>query len=358
MLFEPKQEYLGLDISDLSLKAAQFKHNVKNQPTLVGLGRIELATGIFEEGELKQPEILINSIVNLLNKPQIGKFTTTYVNASLPETKTFIKMIDVPPMSYEEIPEAIKWEAEHHIPIPIEETYWDWQQIGKPSKANSRLPILLGVAPKNIVESYAQALKGARLIPTAFEIEAESICRSLLPLDTSTIRDAIIIIDIGATRTSLIVFDNNTIQFTVSLPISGLKITQTISNKLSLSEMQAEKAKVLCGLDPKKCHGAMAEILHSVMDELIHRINEAIIFYQEHFSGGHKINQIILCGGGSNFKSIDQYLNERLELTVRRGDPWNNIDSNHSPLKPNELAAYTTAIGLALRNFLPHVNHD
>ncbi|MDP3986329.1 MAG: type IV pilus assembly protein PilM [Candidatus Veblenbacteria bacterium] len=350
MLFQPQQTSIGLDISDRSLKAVQFKRNLKGGLSPQAFSECELPAGIFDDGELKQPELLARALGELLGNPKFGTFNTTYVTASLPETKTFIKMIDIPPMPTEEIKQAVKWEAEHHIPIPIEDTYWDWQQIGTPA-ANARLPVLLAVVPKNIVDSYTQAITQAKLVPLALEVEAVPIARSLLPLTTTEPKGtaSTMIIDVGATRTSLMVIDLGTIQFTVSLPISGRRITETIASALKLTETQAEKAKLICGLDPKKCHGAMGEILHQTMDELVNRIRESIVFYREHFPQGNQIGNIVLCGGGANFKLIDKYLGDKLQLPVERGNPWQHLEPTPVPLKPNELISYTTAIGLALR---------
>lgn len=359
MFFKQQQASIGLDISDRSIKAVQLKRNLRDRLELQALSSCELPATIFNEGEIKDQAALTTAITELLAKPEFGSFDTPYVTACLPETKTFIKMIDIPPMSANEISQAVKWEAEHHIPIPIDETYWDWQRVGSSQGKNSRLPILLAVVPKNIVDSYTQAITNAKLLPIALEVEAVPITRSLLLQNSEKNEDsAIMMIDIGATRTSLIVADLNSIQFTVSLPISGRKITETIANSLKLSEDQAEKAKIICGLDPKKSHGAIGEILHQVMDDLINRINESIIFYREHFPLGNPIGQIILCGGGSNFKQIDTYLNSQIKVPIKKGNPWCNMEPSRNPLKPDTLISYTTAVGLALRSALNVVEYD
>jgi len=358
MFLQPRQEHFGLDLSDLSLKAVQFKPTLAGKLELTALGKIDLPAGVFNEGEIKQPDVMVRCLRELIAKPQIGAFSTSYVVSSLPETKTFIKVIDIPPMSADEIPQAVKWEAEHHIPLPIDDTYWDWQQVGKNIAPNARQPILLGVAPRLIVDNITSILQQARLIPIVMEIEAVGITRSLLPLVLPDSEQATMLIDIGATRTSLIVVNQGSIQFTVSMPISGRKITETIGATLNLDESQAEKAKIVCGLDPQKCHGAMGQILYRVMDELIRRMGEATVFYHEHFPQGHEIGEVLLCGGGSNFKFIDQYLADKLHLTVQRGNAWRNLEPSPMPLKPSELISYTTAIGLALRDITDNSNHD
>ncbi len=356
MLFQPRQDYLGLDISDLSLRAVQYRRTLTGKLALSGMNEVNVPAGVFNDGEIKDTGAFVLLLKQLLAKPLVGRFTTSYTVACLPETKTFIKVIDIPPMPTPEIPQAIKWEAEHHIPIPIDETYWDWQLVAKPTKPNARLPILLGVAPKAIVDSYDAALRQAGLVPVAMEIEAVAITRSLLPMVPTDSSTATMVIDLGATRTSLIVFDSLTIQFTVSLPISGRKVTEQIASTLNISPEQAEQAKIVCGLDPKKCHGAMQEILHGTMDALVRSIGEATVFYREHFPLGHEVGEVLLCGGGSNFKYIDEYMGERLKLPVRRGNAWRNLEPTPTPLKPTELLPYATAIGLALRILIDNGN--
>lgn len=356
MFFQPRYENIGLDIGDRSLRAVQFKRTFTNKPVLRALGEVALTEGVFNDGELKDAKAFIAALEQLLIKPRLGRFTSTYAVTGLPETKTFIKLIDVPPMSDGELPEAIRWEAEHHIPIPIDEAYWDWQRVDLTAKPNARLPILLGVAPKAIVDSYVSALQQAHIVPIAMEIEAVAITRSLLPFDASA-TSSTIIIDLGATRTGLIVFDNQTIQFTVSLPISGIQVTERIATALKLDTKQAEEAKILCGLDPSKCHGAIGEILHDTMDHLIRSIREAIVFYREHFPQSHEVSGVLLCGGGANFKDIDTHLSKALNLPIKRGNAWRNLAAP-APLPPAELISYTTAVGLALRSLVLSDTHD
>lgn len=156
--------------------------------------------------------------------------------------------------------------------MDVEEVYFDWQVI---SSNKNGLKVLTGVAPKNIVDSYVNVLRQCNLIPLVLEIEAAAIARALI---TESDNKAKMIIDIGATRTGLIVYDYNTVQFAVSLPISGEKITQEISQTLNLDLRKAEKAKMVCGLDENKCQGALRKILFNTMDNLIEEIQKRWIF--------------------------------------------------------------------------------
>ncbi len=348
MFFQPQTVHIGLDIGDRSLKAIQLKKTLSGHLEISAVSSIGVAEGVFDEGNIKEPAKLTEALKQLFAKPSYGKFVTNNVVACLPETKTFIMMIDIPPMSEVERPQAIKWEAEHHIPVPIDDTYWDWQAMPSANN-NAHIPILLGVAPKDISHSYTDVLADAKLTPLALEIEAVAIIRSLISNELNNSPQATMVIDIGGTRTSLMVFDKGSIQFSVSLPISGRRITQTVAKTLNISEAEAEKAKKICGFDKDKCDGAIVSILQPIVDELITRVRESQIFYRDHFPNGSKIGQVILCGGGANFKKINDIFAAALQLPISLGNPTVNLDKTALHIPPEEIVGYTTAIGLALR---------
>ena len=60
------------------------------------------------------------------------------------------------------------------------------------------------------------------------------------------------ILDIGATGASLIVFDNDIVQFSTSIPFSGEILTTAISQKLGMSYEKAEEAKNAADLITKQ----------------------------------------------------------------------------------------------------------
>ncbi len=353
MFFQPNTDHIGLDISDHSLKAVQFKKGLRGSLNIVGISHINIKDGIFNDGDLKRADDFIEAVNNLIAKPTWGKFTSNLIVASLPESKTFIKMIDIPVLTNAEVEQAVKWEAEHHIPLPFEETYWDWQKIElAPNVIPNRLPVILAVSPKDIVDSYSQALNRAHLTCVAMEVEAQAIVRSLIPINNQGEKNATVIIDIGADHTSLMVFSLNTIQFTVSLPISGNLITKTIAQTLKLEEALAEEAKIKYGLDAEVHHGAIYKILQDMITDLIHRLRESLTFYSEHFPHNPPVGEILLCGGAANCKGVDKLIQDELKIPVKLANPWSNLKPRRNPLSAAESLSYTTAIGLALRGLI------
>lgn len=342
-------EIFGLDISAGAIRLVSLKK--KGKKIIVNsFNEINLPAGIIANGEIANETKFISGVKDLVKNAKGDKIKTKNVITVLPETKTFIKVINVSFLGESDakrIPELVNEEIVNHIPLSLDEIYLDWQII---RQTQTGAEILVGAAPKKIVDSYLSVVEKCGLSPYVFEIEAAAISRALLKNKNDD--QAKIIIDIGAVRTGLIVYDKGAIQFTVSLPISGNKITQTIAKTLNIEIKKAEKAKIICGLDPNKCEGAMLKILYKMIDNLTLQIKKTITFYQSNFENSNPITEIVLCGGGANFTDIDQVLSNKLKINVAIGDPLNGkYQLKKSMIPKDKILSYTTAIGLALRPY-------
>lgn len=316
---------IGLDISDLSLKLVQLNKN-RDKISIQAMSKKNLPKGYFENGIIKNKEGVINAIKDIVNNPKFGKISSDDVVACLPESKTFVKMIEVE-KTPNDIKNTIETEIEKHIPMPINEMYYDWQII---KDFPSKQAIMIGAAPKEIVDQYIELLSAAKLSVVALEIEPTSICRSILAEENFKFegdsKKNYAIIDIGATRTSLTVYSQGAILFTSSIPVSGEEITNKISASLKIDKKQAEKAKIICGLDETKAKGIIKNILSDMIKKMIIKINDSIEFHKFHFSEYGKLDQIIICGGGANIEGINNIIEEKTGINTINGDPLININ--------------------------------
>ncbi len=364
---------IGLDISDLSLKLVQL-NRFRDHIRVEAISHIELAKGLIENGEIKNQTEVIKAIKQLLVKPQYGRVSPTEIIACLPETKTFIKLIEVEktPNDFEM---TLRSEMEKHIPMSLDEMYYDWQVV---SESSGLRRVLVGAGSRAIVDQYTDLINKTGIPLGALEVESVPICRALLAEEHFKYRGSdktnYGVIDIGAQRTSMTVYADKTVLFTMSIPLSGDRITEEISKILKIDFKLAEKAKIICGLDEHKAQGVIRDVLSDVINELVNRIKGVIKYYQDHFPGKGPLNKILLCGGGANIENINQLLSQSLGLEVSSGDPLTNINEAKEKLKSiftethqissSELKtqgdkplsitqdtslSYSTAIGLALR---------
>ncbi|MFA6421989.1 MAG: type IV pilus assembly protein PilM [Candidatus Buchananbacteria bacterium] len=346
--FVTNNNAFGLDISDGGLRLIQMCK--KNKKVAIQLyNDINLPNDCVIEGEIKNQKVFLDHLNKLL-KTHMGHGKISHeVICSLPESNTFLKQLTIEKCNEEEVKNKVEEVLPQHLPMAMEDLYLDCQII---KTDESTMDILIGASPKQIVDSYMEILDMAGLIPSILEIEAAAISRLVIEQNGGI--QPQIIIDMGATRTGLLIYDENTVKFTVSLPVSGQKITELISQTLDLDKEKAEKAKLVCGLDSAKCQGALLEIFSETIDDLCVHIQSAMDFYKINFNN-KKIEKITLCGGGANFIGIDSLLQQKLNLKVEIANPFINIaNPNKNYFTPQRSQSYIAAIGLGLRGICRH----
>jgi len=347
-MFGRLQQAFGLDISDQAIRLINCR-KIGKKNIITNFNELAVPANVINNGEIIEPQTLSKLIQQLVKSTAGPKIKTKNVISVLPETKTFIKVLTlnaaIDKKNIDHVAALIEKEIVNHLPVSPDEIYFDWQLLETKSDSAK---VLVGAAPRNIVDSYLSVLEKSDLTVYALEIEAAALSRSLLAEKEESAK---ILIDFGAIRTGLTIYDKNTIQFTVSLPISGNKITETIAQTLQLDSAQAEKAKIVCGLDPEKCEGAMLKILMDAVTNLTEQIKKTILFYKTNFPEGNIISEIILCGGGANFSKIDEILSKNLNLPIKIGNPLSNISlPKKLSLSREKALSYTTAVGLALKS--------
>lgn len=341
---------IGLDISDRSLRLVRLAKRGK-KIHMIFFADMTIPEGVIENGNIKNEKKFIELGSKLAKKAKIKKSSTQKIISVLPETKTFITIVDIPTAKTNEkskkekdvFSELVEQEIVNHIPLNIDEIYIDWQVLKRTPGATK---LLIGAVPKKVSDQYYNVLDKSGLRPSVLEIEAAPIIRSLLLEGDEKTK---MIIDFGAIRTGLIIYNQKTVNFTVSLPISGQRITETIASTLKMDMEKAEESKIVCGLDKEKCEGALIKVLMDPINKMASHIKRAQSYYQSNFPKGEKISEIILCGGGANFLKIDDILKEKIGLPVKIGDPLINISNGKKTKMSKEKAlSYTSAIGLAL----------
>ena len=343
---------IGLDLSDRSIKTIGLDRK-EQQGILSFHQRNEIQEGVIQRGQIKNKEKLIG-LINEKISP-IAQHQNCII--SLPETESFIKVIRLPKMKKSEIKKSIKWEAEANIPLSIEEVYFDWQ-IVQPSflptsEQNKYTDVLMGALPKKLVNDYLSVFKEAKIKPIAFEIE--SIATSRAVIKDSFSAEPIMIIDLGASRTSFIIFAGGVIHFTTStFDISNEKIINQIKDTLKINYSDAREMKIKYGLKNVSANKAYP-ILSDFSEKIIQLAQKYADFFVNKSLSGYtqqkEVKKIILTGGGALMTNLDRFISRQLKMEVSIGNPWINFPPKRiKNLSLSNSISYTTAIGLALRN--------
>jgi type IV pilus assembly protein PilM len=342
-----KSQGFGLEIEDDSIKAVLLKKNKKGF-SVPSCGMKKIKKGLVQDGQIIDPKGLAEEIKELLKITRPKPIKSKFVVFSVPETKSFIRTIQIPKMKRAEADEAVKWETEANIPVSSDRVYLDWQIVDSKEKNDE---VLVVAVPKEIIDNYCEAISMAGLIPLAVEIDMVATIRSLTSDEYN--KNPMLIIDIGADKTSISICKKQIPYFTSSIPLSGRTFTDALQKGLGVSWDKAEELKAKYGLGKMQKDDMLYNIFNPLIENLTMEIRRSISFYTESISSDEKVERIILSGGGALLRELADYLSERLKINVTLGNPVINfgLKGDLSDKTQRELAPYATSVGLALRGY-------
>ena len=348
-IFNDDFDIVGLDLSDLSEKIVKLTDGGSSE-YVSGYASVPIAGGCISDGEIRQKEQVVLAIKKALEIAIPKKIKTKKVICSLPETKAFLRIISVPQMSENELDEAVKWEMEANIPLPLDQVYYDWQIIPEVlSFEKNRTNLLVVAIAKESVDQTIAVLESAGLTPMGLEIESIAQARSLL-LDSNE-KATVLIVDIGDRRTSFSINKGGVPCFTSSIPLCGQSLTDVISKALNVSFEEAEKIKISHGIGDDFKNDTLFRSVKPILENFLQEIERSIDFYLTGLKYSDKIDKVVICGGGANTKGLIPYLSKNLKHEIELGNPWINmkLGKNLPVIDKNQSLQFSTAIGLALK---------
>lgn len=344
-IIDPTPPYFGLDISDLSVKVLQMTRRGKYDH-VAGFASEKLLPGTVKNGEIVHEKKMISAITNARRKARI---TTKNVICSLPESKSFLRIVTLPKMTDVEVSEAVKWEIEAVIPLSIDQVYYDWQILNKRLTAKeNQMDVIVVAVSKKYVNDFIELLQGADLTAYGFELEPVAQATSLLRDDEKGITT--MIIDIGDKGTSFVITVDNIPVFTSSIPLSAESMTKAIEQTFGITYREAERIKITYGIGSVLNDDHVFQATKSVVENFVAEAQKSIDFYLSGLTYSDVIDRIIMCGGGAKTIGLAPYLSRRLGYNIELGDPWINLHFKGVPPIDREAAVqYATVIGLATK---------
>lgn len=343
--FYHDEPLFGLDIGHSSIKAMQIDNTPGKPPRVLGYGMSRFDAGAIQNGVITQPQAIADSIHQLFEKNLVGAISSRRVACTLPTAYTFSRPMKVPPMSHEQIAEAVQLEAEQYIPLPLDSLYTDYEISYQDAQG---MELLMVAASRKIVDSYLSLLQSLELEPVAFEPSISASSR-LLKIMGDTSAEPSILIDIGSLATDIAVFDK-TLQVSSNVNGGADTFTQSIAKALRLSFEQALQIKDQYGIAYSDKQQRIIDAVKPQLEALVHEIGKSQRYFSERSAkSGRKISRVITIGGGAVMPGLNQYISKQLRLPTDNLDPWSKIifDNLKQPSEQDR-SIYITVAGEAI----------
>lgn len=341
LLVRPPASIIGLDVGSGSIKAVEIS---KQQDTYC-VNAVNIVD-IPDCNELLGANSLYISLYKLLTTT---KFRSKHVVAALGGRATVTRQITLPKMEPDELAQAIKWDADKYVPYDPGTYYYDYAIIE--SSANTKgLSVLLVATPKKAVDMLINVCKRLNLYLQAIDIEAMAIYRTLAQ------KDNVIVVDIGANVSTIIIYANGAPVVSRSIAVTGTSFTEAIMQDRKLDAVEAERLKtdsrmLLPPVDKITDDSLVHSRLLLLVNELSREIRRTIEYSQIQVKG-FRPEQIYLTGGGATMVNLPGHIAAQIGIPTIVHNPFAQVQTDIH-VDPDWLERVThqlaVAIGLGMR---------
>ena len=308
-----------------------------------------LADPAAEMARLPQIRIAVSELSERL---KVGRSKIRY---AISGQAVFTRFIKLPAIEDDNIEQLVAFEAQQHVPFPIEEVIWDWQLLE--SGTGEKEVALVAIKGEALNEINDVVLEAGQ---STVEVDASPMALyNALRYNYPEIEETTLLIDIGAKTCNLIYLEGARM-FTRSVAVGGASITTAIAKEYGVSFSEAETQKCSNGMVAlNTAHtsqldeptAALATVIRNALGKLPAEIARTTNYFRSQH-GGKAPKRILLAGGGANLPYIADFFQEKLRLPIDFFNPLKRISVGKG-VDVDKVAAEAhmlgELVGLALR---------
>lgn len=366
--FSSAPSVVGLDVGSDHVRAAHLKPSSSGF-TLTGYGRVNIPLGAVVEGEIVDTDAVASAIRELWKRAGIR---SKDVAVGVSNQKVVVRLVDLPYMEQTELENAIQYQAQDYIPIPVDDAILDFQILGDymtPADEHM-MEVLLVAAQRDMIEAAVRSVESAGLRLAGIDVTAFALVRglfgpvpSVLP-EEGEAGEAVGVIHISSGITNIAVVEKGVPRFTRVSSLAGNQFTQSIANVLNVTFDEAEELKIRIGLPSMDVEGgagmlggdpqvtqAVQQALEREANKFIAEVRRSLDYYLTQTTQVRTIRRIYMTGSGSQLRNLSAYLERGLQAQVVLADPLSRVQAANATVEQAVLAdrmGCTAAIGLAM----------
>lgn len=332
-----KPAVLGIDISDSSVKVVSLIKDGQSY-SLDAYARISLPKNAVLEKEIKE----IDTVAACLKEAIVlSRTSAKYGAVALADSLMITKLITVQNgLSASELEEQVMFEADKHIPYPLDEIRMDYYPLENLSPTTETQSIFIAASRSVTVDAYIQVLEKAGLTLKLIDVESFVMQKACLAFVEGFNKSEIIaVVDVGTTRTTMVVYDQGMPIFTR---------TELFGNELLTKDISAENLDYQNYVDKPEQH-----LYEAFKRSLVQHLKRALQFYSS-TAETKSITKIILSGGVAILSELDQVLKDEFKIPIIIVDPVAKLKLGkkvNPDLVHRASASLMIALGLVLRSF-------
>lgn len=335
---------VGLDIGSSSVKVVEMDHSGE-KPALIKFGRCGLLPEAIVDGEIMDRDVVVDTIAELM---EVNEISSREVVTAVSGRAVIVKKILMDTMSEDEAREAIRWEAEQHIPFDIDDVSLDFQILDREADAE-KMDVLLVAAKKEMLEARADLIRAAGLSPQIIDIDSFAVQNAFEHSYDAPENAVTLLLNVGCFVTNVNIVKDGVPYFTRDLSFAGNAILEAVQKDLGVDYDEANE--ILDNPGEERMDDVQS-IVGLVGEELAVGIEKSLSYLRASGDADH-IDRIVLSGGSSFAPGLRESIEKRQGSPVEIANPFRNLSWSDGMFGEDDAEsigpAYMVASGLALR---------
>jgi type IV pilus assembly protein PilM len=336
---------VGLDIEPGYVAAVEAR--VGGEVAVDRAAAAALAPGVVRDGEVADVEGLAEALRNLFTEHKLPK----RVRLGVANQRIVVRTIDLPPLEDDkELAAALKFQAQDHIPMPLDQAVLEHHSLGVVETAEGpRARVVIVAARRDMLERFLGAARQAGLRPEGIDLSAFAMIRALGR--GNAVGSATLYASVGGV-TNMAVAEGSRCLFTRVVTGGFETLATELAERRGLTLEHAQQWLGHVGLEePVEVIDGDREIVSEarvVLSDGVRRIADdlrnSLDFYRSQ-EGAMTVDSAVLTGPACAIDGFTDQLSSELGMPVETGMPVEGRPGALVGLDPSRLAV---AAGLAV----------
>lgn len=316
---EQKRKVVAFDIGSSMIKIVEGMY-YKEELTIDKYITMKTPKGAVVDGEIKRSEELFNKLGQVLKENGIkAKYGICTTNSTLIINREIL----IPRVEDEEMDTVVRYEIQQYLPINLEDYILQVQVLSEEEiNESKKLNVRVIAYPDKIARGYYDLLIKLDLKPYALDVNYNAINKFINCVDKNNEyeynpEDSVAFIDMGASFIDVNIYKNGNLDFTRMIKAGGNDIDELLIEQNLIKAEEVEGFKIR-NIDLEEPFEPINIHVREITDDWTEKIEKIIQFYKNK-NMGEEVSSIVIFGGSSKLKGMDNYMTEKLGIkTIRR----------------------------------------
>ncbi len=291
------------------------------------------------------------ALEDLVAKLKVPKAKVRY---AISGQAVFLRFVKLPPIQDDNIEQLVTFEAQQHVPFPINEVVWDYELI----EGGDDKEVVIVAIKGDALDEINDTVNESGMTTAEVDVAPMALFNAFRAA-YGTPEEPTLIIDVGAKISNLLYVEGKRF-FTRSVAIGGASISAAIAKEYNISFPDAEHQKITNGLvalggghteTMDESLAALAMVIRNALTRLPAEIARTTNYYRSQH-GGSAPTRVLLAGGGANLPYTLEFFHEKLNMPVEYFNPLTNVSiakGMDTEMLQREAHTMGELIGLGLR---------